>query len=95
MHENSLEALSNINKDGSKVKRNMEILHLFSGGLRLTDREVLNILRPGSDDMNIFRPRLSELVQAGKLKEVGKKAYGNRNVRILMIKDLTVQQGLF
>jgi len=95
MHNNSLDAYRDIKKDGSKAKRNAEILELFSGGLRLTDREVLRILKPGSDDMNYVRPRLSELIQAGKLKEIGKRADGGRNVRILMIKKLITQQDLF
>jgi hypothetical protein len=37
----------------------------------MTDREILNDLFPGRDDMNLVRPRISDLVRDGALIEVG------------------------
>jgi hypothetical protein len=36
-----------------------------------TDREALARIYPGSGDLNMVRPRITELVESGELREVG------------------------
>jgi hypothetical protein len=50
-----------------------------------TDREVMVLL--GFSDMNAVRPRLSELIDAGELLEIGKKpcAVTGKNVRLVKL----------
>lgn len=49
----------------------------------MTDREILKALN--RRDLNEVRPRITELVQAGKLREVGHKydEYSGRPVRMV------------
>lgn len=57
-------------------RRALDILNLFSSRHKdwaLTDREIKDILFPCGADMNAVRPRITELVQEGWLKEVGTK----------------------
>lgn len=51
----------------------------------MTAREVCS--RLGSDDMNYVRPRLTELVQMGKIKIIGKKrdSVTNRNTSVYQV----------
>ena len=53
-----------------------------------TDREVLQRLYPGGD-MNMVRPRISELLDMGELEEVGKAtdAATGMTVRVVDLKD--------
>ena len=53
-----------------------------------TDREVLDRLFPGGD-MNMVRPRISELLDMGELEEVGKAtdATTGMTVRVVDLKD--------
>jgi len=68
LHENSINAYQQLNKQA----RHEVILRVyFQHPEGLTDREVAKIL--GFEDMNCVRPRITELVQDKKLKEIGKR----------------------
>lgn len=49
------------------------VLGLFQDNpaLSFTDRQALNRLYPGSGDMNMVRPRITELIESGYLIECG------------------------
>ncbi len=89
MHENSLIALSEINTDGSKEKRKKAILGVFGNARTpLRDWDVLQALFPGSSDMNLVRPRVTEL-HGQKILIEGHKArspYSNRPVRTSLLR---------
>ena len=94
MHENSIKSIKGINKDGTKMKRAEAIMDVFYSGLDLTDREVLQMLKPGSDNLNYVRPRITELIDKKILVEVGNKQYQGRPNRITRLADRSIQQDL-
>ncbi len=65
-------------------KRAKEVLAVFEDGRYLTTREVLGIVKPGSDDINYVQPRISELRDGGYLEEAGKvyDDYTHRKVTV-------------
>ena len=65
-----------------KKKRKEEVLAVFGKGEKLTAREVLRRLKPGSDNMNYVRPRITELCAGGFLEETDRvhDDYTNRYV---------------
>lgn len=69
MHTNSIKAY----REGQKPMgdRALSVLRLFAAGDAMTDRQVLDRLYPGSDDLNRVRPRITELIDAGHLEECG------------------------
>ena len=70
MHPNSLLAYSEEEDAGHLSRRASEILAVYVRLMRpLTDRDVKNEL--GFEDMNFVRPRITELIYAGRLQEVG------------------------
>lgn len=72
IRENSLYSFKKLNSDGTRLKRREMILSLFENNdCRFTDREVLKILFPGKDDMNLVRPRINELLKDKKIEECG------------------------
>lgn len=84
-HTNSDQAWDEIRGTGSKERRRSAILSVFRKSLKpLRDYDVLSTLFPNSTDMNLVRPRITELTQSGLLKEVGrgKSHTGNRPVRL-------------
>ena len=68
IHANSLEAYHD-GELGMFTKRQREILKAFRQRATLTDRECLTAL--GYSDMNAVRPRITELIDSGVLREVG------------------------
>jgi hypothetical protein len=69
MHHNSQTALEKIAADGTLSQRAAEILRFFRAHPRaFTDREVAMYLR--YPDMNCVRPRITELIERGLLREV-------------------------
>lgn len=68
MHDNSVTAYR---EEGSKLgKRASEVLAFFRhAGRALPDREVMKAL--GYSDMNAVRPRITELIDAGLLRQTG------------------------
>ena len=86
-HKNSKKSIKELIVTGNKVRRMDKILEVYnSNGLPLTDRDVLNILNPSSDDLNYVRPRISELLKEGRIKEICSVKEGNRTVRMCGIK---------
>jgi len=62
MHNNSLAADKLITDDGTKDKRRKAIIEIFVRAQRpLSDWEVLQRFKPGSDNLNLVRPRISEM----------------------------------
>ena len=74
MHRNSLEAHADITKTGIRGNRTEAVLKIFRmfPGVALTDRQVLDSFKPGSDNINLVQPRITELRDAGYIREVGK-----------------------
>lgn len=68
MHENSLEAFGQLKPLGPKHRKILQIFHIT--GRPMTDREIKVFGK--YDDMNECRPRLSELINLGRLIECGK-----------------------
>jgi len=89
MHNHSLIAFNQINQNNSKRDRINAIKDVFKAHTRpLRDFDVLQILFDGESDMNLVRPRITELHNSGFLIE-SKKAvspYGNRPVRTSIIR---------
>ena len=70
MHDHSLSSHRVISRDGSLGKRTEAVLSIIkSAGRPLTDWEVLQKFKPGSDNLNLVRPRITELHKQGKLRE--------------------------
>ena len=68
VHENSRKAY---HEERPKLsKRCADILHGMRHGAMLTDRDIMGHM--GFTDMNAVRPRITELIDAGYLMEVGK-----------------------
>jgi hypothetical protein len=89
MHSNSLAAYS---QECEKLdERKKAILDVVFGiGEALTDREICMLL--GFSDMNSVRPRITELVQAGRLIELKKikDATTGKSVRIVSLNNTAV-----
>lgn len=97
MHNHSIEAYARLIKSGFKDSRVMEILETVkNAGKPLRDFDVLERLFPGSDDLNLVRPRLTELHQAGFLVEGPpmRNKSNTRNVRTSVPADTELQQRL-
>ena len=67
--------------------RASDILEHFRSGAALTDRAVKEAM--WYDDMNTVRPRITELVQAGYLREAGKTKcpVTGKTVRVVELRD--------
>lgn len=94
IHGNSLGAYQRLNKKA----RHEVILRAYCFSRNgLTDREVLKKI--GFTDMNSVRPRITELIQDGQLKDVGKTKdfVTSKMVRVcrLMKPEENVQPELF
>lgn len=69
MHTNSLEAYAN---SANALKgRKREVFDTIVDHGPITDRGVLAILYPNSDNSVLVQPRISDLMKEGLLKEVG------------------------
>jgi len=70
MHNNSLEAYKSIMHSGSKTERARAVLLIFKRNKKpMTDRDILRGFNETSDDLNLVRPRISELHFQGILAE--------------------------
>jgi hypothetical protein len=94
MHENSLYAFAEISVDNpgyapsSKERRASAILEVYANSKKaLSDYDVLQALFPGASDMNLVRPRISEMLAADHplIMQVGRTTShtGNRPVRVV------------
>jgi len=101
MHQNSLTAFDEISSNGpayepsSKEIRRQAILAVYDKAPRpMRDYDVLQKLFPGSSDMNLSRPRISELIKDKILVECGKgKSHsGNRPVRLVKLATQKFEQ---
>lgn len=98
IHQNSLSSHRVIENDGSLGKRAQSILDILTAaGRPLTDYEVLQKFKPGSDNLNLVRPRITELTERGFLAEgPARKSHAkNCNVRASRVIKFRVQQSLF
>jgi hypothetical protein len=97
-HTNSLKAYSDITDCGAKEKRRQSIVNLFkdTNNKPLRDVDVLSALFPGREDMNLVRPRLSELHRDRILKEgpTMKSPSGRQNVRTSLLVNFNIQMEL-
>lgn len=70
IHDNSFEAWKDGWADGSFARRSERILRcLFYSKQPMTDRQIKD--RLGLEDMNSVRPRITELIADGYVREVG------------------------
>jgi len=99
MHKNSLTAIKAITQDGSRLSRREIILKVFEDNpeSHFTDREVLKILYPWSDNLNLVRPRLTELVKDNKLEEwnSARCSVTGKTVRLVRLAKKEKQTSLF
>jgi len=98
MHTHSLEAFDQITADGTRDTRSKKILEILSSFSRpMSDYDVLQVFKPGSDDLNLVRPRITELHDKHILEEGmrTRSSDGKRNVRTSMIKNFKQQVSMF
>ena len=94
IHTNSLEAYKQIMTNGSRDTRLKAIFEILIKSNRfMSDYEVLQKLKPGSDNMNLVRPRITEAHQSYILEEgpPRKSHDGNLNVRTSRIKATLIE----
>ena len=86
-HANSLSAYHEGHETGAIPNRAQEVLQAVRTIGRATDRQVRDAL--GFDDMNAVRPRITELVKRGTLREIGDAVdpITNKRVRVVSIAD--------
>ena len=82
MHGNSLAARVSTRKETAERKAAI-IQCLTSAGHSMTDRQILNALFPGREDMNLVRGRISDLKKDGILREVGSILENGRPNRLV------------
>ena len=88
MHKNSLEIYNALRESGELTKRQREVLTIFfNRSTPLRDWDVLQIFKKGSDNMNLVRPRITELHHYNYLIEgpVQRGHSNNCNVRTSVI----------
>ena len=97
MHTNSLIAHKEITKTGQRKTRRDLVQEVYQAQDKLTDRMVLNVLFPGSDDCNKVKPRISELLLMGLLEECGKIRcpITGKQVRLVKVAGDTNQVEMF
>jgi hypothetical protein len=93
MHTNSILSYHQITNLSERYKRILEIYQ--NSPLPLTDRDIL--IQLGANDMNYCRPRISELIDKGLLREVGdcKDRLTGKTVRLVQVNDDDRQMKLF
>lgn len=69
-HENSLAARAEADRSGRLSGRRAQIFEWVSANGPATDREIARGLFGPHADMNLVRPRVSELLAAGRLREL-------------------------
>lgn len=89
MNENSISAYrEGINSGEIKKREQLIFEEYYFGDKTLTDRQVLNGVKPGSDNMNWVSPRITEMLTKGILKNVGDLKVNGRPCRQLRINHL-------
>jgi len=92
MHQNSLESYREGTKGAFKNRSQKAFECYYFGHKRLTDRQVLQMLFPGSSDKNLVRPRISGLIQDGVLEECDTRIEGMRKVRVCRVREPGITQ---
>ena len=68
IHKHSIETYQSIMQDGSKETRKRVLLEIIESATEpMTDYEVLQCFKSGSDNMNLVRPRLTDMHNSGVL----------------------------
>jgi predicted HTH transcriptional regulator len=97
IHDNSKRSLEEEKNSGRLSKRASEILECIEHLEECTDRQIK--LHLGYQEMNHVRPRITELIQAGKVVECGTTvcAYTRKTVRKVkvLVHEETYQDILF
>lgn len=91
MHRHSLDAYLSEKMRLSARARTIYVWVLEHG--RATDREIMHGLR--FSDPNCIRPRVTELVQAGLLKEVARRHDADTGKTVRVVDVMGVQRELF
>ena len=91
IHQNSAEAYQEL--EAFLIGRKKEVYEWLQANGQATDREIKVGL--GYDDMNAIRPRISELVEIGLIKEVGRVLDKKTLRRVRIVKTEPCQKGLF
>lgn len=91
-HENSRQSYRELGCDGSD--RRALVLKFFRDNHpgAYTDRQVMDAIYPGRGDLNLVRPRITELTESGHLREVGsvRCSVTGRMVRVSSATEETV-----
>ena len=90
IHDNSIQTFYETEQE--RAKRAADVYEAFVRmGRPVSDREVMDAL--GYRDMNAVRPRITEMIDAGELIEVGKVRdhVTGRRVRITKIREREAQ----
>lgn len=91
-HENSRSSYRELGCDGSD--RRALVLKFFRDNhpVAYTDRQVMDAIYPGRGDLNLVRPRITELTESGHLREVGsvRCSVTGRMVRVSSATEETV-----
>ena len=100
MDDNSLMTNRQIELSGAKRRRREIVFTVYEDRphLALTDRQVLIILFPNSDDVNKVQPRISELLKEGLIEKIGKAKdlHTGQAVRLCQVRtEPQKQQSLF
>ena len=68
IHKHSIETYQSIMDSGAKDSRKKAVLEIIqSNSEPMTDYEVLQCFKSGSDNMNLVRPRISDMHHSGVL----------------------------
>ena len=86
VHENSFEARKALIKSMKKKTRAQMIFEKLYYFGPLSDRQLLKLLFPNRDDMNLVRPRLSDMLKEGAIEEVGSVTEYGATVRTTHVK---------
>jgi len=88
MHDHSLAVHDKIMSDGSVSKRErIVILILSESDVPLSDYQILQKFKPGRDNCNLVRPRITQLHKKGILEEANSiKGFAGTTVRTSKIR---------
>jgi hypothetical protein len=93
MHDNSVVAYGDINADGTLSTRAAEILrHCMRDLQPRTDRQIAQEMK--FTDMNCVRPRITELIGAGLLRESGSITCPVTRKRVRLVRPFAQQSEL-
>jgi hypothetical protein len=90
VHINSLIAYHDEHKTFNEREKLIYGQLMFAG--RQTDREIKDALFSLSADMNTVRPRVSDLIEKGWVKEVGQKRDAVTGKTVRIVKALTPEE---